>query len=169
MLPAVHLYFCSIHRIPKTLLDFKNDSDEHQGLKSVGGECLLAGKHPDKMAGSLHENSTAKHLGVQRRVRLCPQEPFECRSSADPHRKLIELAGPFAMQIGHLHNPFAAVSKYHLPTALHGNDRTAIHQRESAFRKNNFDRRLLAVPKKRCAGGLSGAKLLALKTLPEDS
>jgi len=80
----------------------------------------------------------------------------------------IKRAGPFAMQIRHLHNPFEALARNIIYQQLHGNAAAAIHQRVLAlFGKSTLRPQdiLDASEEILRSAGLSRAKLVALKDL----
>jgi DNA-3-methyladenine glycosylase II len=80
----------------------------------------------------------------------------------------IERAGPFAMQIRHMHNPFEALARNIIYQQLHGNAAAAINQRVLAlFGKSKLrPQDILAASEEILrSAGLSRAKLVALKDL----
>lgn len=90
-------------------------------------------------------------------------------AKADPTlAKLMKRAGPFAMQIRHLHNPFEALARNIIYQQLHGNAAAAIHKRVLDLHGGGKlrPRDVLATAEEDLRGaGLSGAKLAALKDL----
>ena len=98
-----------------------------------------------------------------------PDEAVRYLSSRDPAMaRLIELAGPFTMQIRRMHNPFEALARNIIYQQLHGRAAAAIHERVLAlFGKKRLDPQdILAASNERLrSAGLSGAKLMALKDL----
>jgi len=98
-----------------------------------------------------------------------PRQAVEYLCSADAIlAALIEHAGPFAMQIRHMHNPFEALARNIVYQQLHGNAAAAIHGRVLAlFGKNRlYPQDILEASEETLRGaGVSGAKLAALKDL----
>lgn len=90
-------------------------------------------------------------------------------SKADPALgRLIRLAGPYALPIRRLHNPFEDLARNIIYQQLHGRAAAAIHERVLAlFGRRKLDpQSLLEAPDEQLRGaGLSGAKLAALKDL----
>jgi 3-methyladenine DNA glycosylase/8-oxoguanine DNA glycosylase len=81
---------------------------------------------------------------------------------------LIELAGPFTLQIRHLHNPFEALARNIIYQQLHGKAAAAIHGRVLALfgKKKLHPQDVLSAPGEGLRGaGLSAAKLAALRDL----
>ena len=97
------------------------------------------------------------------------EEAVRHLAAADPTlARLMKRAGPFSMQIRHLHNPFEALARNIIYQQLHGNAAAAIHKRVlELFGRNKLSPRdVLAAPDADLRGaGLSGAKLAALKDL----
>lgn len=82
--------------------------------------------------------------------------------------ELMGRAGPFAMQIRELHDPFEALARNIVYQQLHGNAAAAIHQRVLALFGGDKLRPadILGASEEALRGaGLSGAKLAALKDL----
>lgn len=98
-----------------------------------------------------------------------PDKAVRHLSSADPVlADLIERAGPFALKLRRMHDPFEALARNIIYQQLHGNAAAAIHGRVLAlFGKGKLGPRdLLDAPDEMLRGaGLSGAKLVALKDL----
>ena len=98
-----------------------------------------------------------------------PEEAVRHLSSADATlAALMERAGPFAMQIRKLHDPFEALARNIVFQQLHGNAAAAIHKRVldlfGGGRLRPAD--IIGAPEETLRGaGLSGAKLAALKDL----
>lgn len=90
------------------------------------------------------------------------------RSTDSTLAALIERAGPFAMQIRRLHDPFEALARNIVYQQLHGNAAAAIHKRVLALFGGDKLRPadILGASEGDLRGaGLSGAKLAALKDL----
>ena len=102
---------------------------------------------------------------------LCyePEEAVRHLSSADATlAALMERAGPFAMQIRKLHDPFEALARNIVFQQLHGNAAAAIHKRVLDLFGGGKLRPadILGAPEEALRGaGLSGAKLAALQDL----
>jgi DNA-3-methyladenine glycosylase II len=102
---------------------------------------------------------------------LCyePEEAVRHLSSADATlAALMGRAGPFAIEIRKLHDPFEALARNIVFQQLHGNAAAAIHQRVldlfGGGRLRPAD--IIGAPEETLRGaGLSGAKLAALKDL----
>jgi DNA-3-methyladenine glycosylase II len=98
-----------------------------------------------------------------------PDEAVRYLSSVDPAMaRLIELAGPFSMQIRQLHNPFEALARNIIYQQLHGKAAAAIHERVLALfgKKRLYPQDILEASEEELRrAGLSGAKLAALKDL----
>ena len=98
-----------------------------------------------------------------------PEEAVRHLSSADATlAALMERAGPFAMQIRKLHDPFEALARNIVFQQLHGNAAAAIHQRVLDLFGGGKLRPadIIGAPEETLRGaGLSGAKLAALKDL----
>lgn len=98
-----------------------------------------------------------------------PQEAVRYLSSADAAlAKVIERAGPFTMEIHHLHDPFEALARNIIYQQLHGKAAAAIHARVLALfhRSKLSPQDILSASEEDLRGaGLSGAKLAALKDL----
>jgi DNA-3-methyladenine glycosylase II len=98
-----------------------------------------------------------------------PREAVRHLRSADVTlAKLMERAGPFTMEIRHLHDPFEALARNIIYQQLHGKAAAAIHARVLAlFGKSKLrPGDILSAPEEELRGaGLSGAKLAALKDL----
>jgi DNA-3-methyladenine glycosylase II len=98
-----------------------------------------------------------------------PQEAIRHLASADATlAKLMELAGPFAMEIRRLHDPFEALARNIIYQQLHGRAAATIHARVLALSGKSKLRPedILSAPEEELRGaGLSGAKLAALKDL----
>src|ERR671933_2350375 len=98
-----------------------------------------------------------------------PAEAVRYLAAADaPLARLMELAGPFALQVRHMHNPFEALARNIVYQQLHGTAAEAIHRRVVALfgkRKLMPEDVLGAPPEQLRAAGLSGAKVAALKDL----
>ena len=98
-----------------------------------------------------------------------PQEAVRHLASADATlAKLMELAGPFAMEIRRLHDPFEALARNIIYQQLHGRAAAAIHARVSALSGKSKLRPedILSAPDEELRGaGLSAAKLAALRDL----
>ena len=97
------------------------------------------------------------------------EEAVRHLAAADPTlARLMKRAGPFSMQIRHMHNPFEALARNIIYQQLHGNAAAAIHKRvlELFGRSRLRPRDVLAAADADLRGaGLSGAKLAALKDL----
>jgi DNA-3-methyladenine glycosylase II len=108
---------------------------------------------------------------VKRASGFCydPEEAVRRLTSADPTlARLIERAGPFALPIRHLSNPFEALARNIIFQQLHGSAAAAIHGRLlELFEKRKLrPQDLLATPEEKLRGaGLSAAKLAALRDL----
>ncbi|HEX6625317.1 MAG TPA: DNA-3-methyladenine glycosylase [Pyrinomonadaceae bacterium] len=102
---------------------------------------------------------------------LCyePEEAVRHLSTADATlAALMERAGPFAMQIRKLHDPFEALARNIVFQQLHGNAAAAIHKRVLDLFGGGKLRPadIIGAPEESLRGaGLSGAKLAALKDL----
>ena len=102
---------------------------------------------------------------------LCyePEEAVRHLSTADATlAALMERAGPFAMQIRKLHDPFEALARNIVFQQLHGNAAAAIHKRVLDLFGGGKLRPadIIGAPEEALRGaGLSGAKLAALKDL----
>ncbi len=102
---------------------------------------------------------------------LCyePGEAVRHLSAADGTlAALMERAGPFAMQIRKLHDPFEALARNIVFQQLHGNAAAAIHKRVLDLFGGGKLRPadIIGAPEETLRGaGLSGAKLAALKDL----
>jgi DNA-3-methyladenine glycosylase II len=98
-----------------------------------------------------------------------PEEAVRHLRSADATlARLMERAGPFAMEIRKLHDPFEALARNIVYQQLHGNAAAAIHGRVLALFGGGKLRPedILSAPEADLRGaGLSGAKLAALKDL----
>jgi DNA-3-methyladenine glycosylase II len=98
-----------------------------------------------------------------------PDEAVRYLSAADRTLgRLIKRAGPFQMQLRHLHNPFEALARNIIYQQLHGNAAAAIHARVIALfgKKKLHPQDILDASEESLRGaGLSGAKLAALKDL----
>ena len=98
-----------------------------------------------------------------------PREAVRRLASADATlARLMKLAGPFAMEIRHLHDPFEALARNIIYQQLHGKAAAAIHARVIALSGKGKLRPedILAAPEAGLrAAGLSGAKIAALKDL----
>ncbi|HEX8634250.1 MAG TPA: DNA-3-methyladenine glycosylase [Pyrinomonadaceae bacterium] len=98
-----------------------------------------------------------------------PAEAMGRLASADAIlARLMRRAGPFAMEIRKLHDPFEALARNIVFQQLHGNAATAIHNRVLALFGGGKLRPadILDAPEEALRGaGLSGAKLAALKDL----
>ncbi len=98
-----------------------------------------------------------------------PDEAVRHLSAADPVlAKLIERAGPFAMQIRHMHNPFEALARNIIYQQLNITAAAAIHQRllDLFGGRKLRPRDVLATDEEKLRGaGLSRAKLAALQDL----
>jgi DNA-3-methyladenine glycosylase II len=98
-----------------------------------------------------------------------PQEAVRYLSSADAAlAKVIERAGPFTLEIHHLHDPFEALARNIIYQQLHGKAAAAIHARVLALFHGSklFPQDILSASEEDLRGaGLSGAKLAALKDL----
>jgi DNA-3-methyladenine glycosylase II len=98
-----------------------------------------------------------------------PGEALSHLSSADPvMARLIKLAGPFALPVRKLHDPFEALARNIIYQQLHGRAAAAIHERVLALfeKKRLYPRDILSASEEVLRGaGLSGAKLIALKDL----
>lgn len=102
---------------------------------------------------------------------LCydPREAVRHLASADPlMADLMRRAGPFALRVRGMQNPFEALARNIIYQQLHGRAAEAIHRRVlDLFDKGRLrPRDLLEAPEERLRGaGLSAAKLAALKDL----
>lgn len=102
---------------------------------------------------------------------LCydPEEAVRHLARADSTlAALIERAGPFALSISHMHNPFEALARNIVYQQLHGNAAAAIHARVVALsgKRTLRPRDVLDASEESMRGaGLSGAKTAALKDL----
>src|ERR1051325_11056962 len=98
-----------------------------------------------------------------------PEEAVRRLRAADPVlAKLIERAGPFALQIRKLHDPFEALARNIVFQQLHGKAAAAIHARVVALfggTKLRPDDVLGATDEELRGAGLSAAKLAALRDL----
>ena len=116
--------------------------------------------------------TTRKAAGLSvRRDGFCydPEEAVRRLRSADPVlAKLMKSAGPFALKIRKLHDPFEALARNIVFQQLHGKAAEAIHARVLALFGGAKLRpeELLAAPEEEMRGaGLSAAKLAALRDL----
>lgn len=115
--------------------------------------------------------STPKHKGAageQGGLDYDPAEAVRHLARADPTLAgLMKRAGPFAMKIRRMQNPFEALARNIIYQQLHGNAAAAIHRRVlDLFGGRLRPADVLAAPEERLRGaGLSGAKLMALKDL----
>jgi DNA-3-methyladenine glycosylase II len=116
--------------------------------------------------------TTRKATGpALRRDGFCydPDEAVRRLRSADPVlAKLMERAGPFALKIRKLHDPFEALARNIVFQQLHGKAAEAIHARVLALFGGAKLRPedVLAAPDEEMRGaGLSAAKLAALRDL----
>src|ERR671929_1427882 len=116
--------------------------------------------------------TTRKAAGLSvRRDGFCydPEEAVRRLRSADAAlAKLMERAGPFALKIRSLHDPFEALARNIVFQQLHGKAAEAIHARVLALFGGAKLRpeELLAAPEEEMRGaGLSAAKLAALRDL----
>ncbi|HEX5709501.1 MAG TPA: DNA-3-methyladenine glycosylase [Pyrinomonadaceae bacterium] len=116
--------------------------------------------------------ATRKAKGVRaRRDGLCydPEEAVKFLSRADPVlAALMERAGPFALELRKLHDPFEALARNIVFQQLHGSAATAIHRRVvNLFGGEKLrPEDLLAASEASLRGaGLSAAKLASLKDL----
>ena len=102
---------------------------------------------------------------------LCyePEEAVRHLSTADGTlAALMERAGPFAIEIRKLHDPFEALARNIVFQQLHGNAAAAIHKRVLDLFGGGKLRPadIIGAPEETLRGaGLSGAKLAALKDL----
>lgn len=100
-----------------------------------------------------------------------PQEAVRHLAGVDATlARLMERAGPFAMQIRRMHNPFEALARNIVYQQLHGNAAAAIHQRViDLFGKATLDPRdvLDATDERLRSAGLSQAKTAALRDLAD--
>jgi DNA-3-methyladenine glycosylase II len=98
-----------------------------------------------------------------------PEEAVRHLASVDSTlAELMERAGPFAMQLRKLHDPFEALARNIVYQQLHGNAAMAIHNRVLALfggGKLRPENVLGASEEDLRRAGLSGAKLAALKDL----
>ncbi len=98
-----------------------------------------------------------------------PEEAVRHLRGADaPLARLLERAGPFAMEIRKLHDPFEALARNIIYQQLHGKAAAAIHARVLALFGGDKLRPedVLGAPDEALRGaGLSGAKLAALRDL----
>lgn len=114
---------------------------------------------------------TKQKIPVKKSNGFCydPIEAVRHLSRVDPTlAKLMKRAGPFAMQIRDMHNPFEALARNIIYQQLHGNAAAAIHKRVLALfgSKRLRPQHLLAVAEEDLRrAGLSAAKLAALKDL----
>lgn len=106
-----------------------------------------------------------------RRGGLCydPDEAVRHLAAADPVlARLMGRAGPFALEIRKLHDPFEALARNIVYQQLHGNAAAAIHARVLALFGGDKLRPQDVLDASETAlrgAGLSGAKLAALKDL----
>ena len=98
-----------------------------------------------------------------------PSEAVRHLRRADPTlARLMKRAGPFAMQIRKMHDPFEALARNIIYQQLHGKAAAAIHARvlslfgDGRLRPEDL---LVAADEELRAAGLSAAKLAALKDL----
>jgi DNA-3-methyladenine glycosylase II len=98
-----------------------------------------------------------------------PEEAVRHLRAADPVlARLMKRAGPFAMQIRKLHDPFEALARNIVFQQLHGKAAAAIHARVVALFGGEKLRPedIIAAPDERLRGaGLSAAKTAALRDL----
>lgn len=98
-----------------------------------------------------------------------PQEAVEYLAKADVKlARLIKRAGPFALQIRAMHNPFEALARNIIFQQLHGSAAEAIHRRVLLlFGKSKLDPHdIISAPLKSLRGaGLSAAKTAAIRDL----
>ena len=98
-----------------------------------------------------------------------PDEAVRYLSKVDHEMsRLIRLAGPFALPIRKLHNPFEDLARNIIFQQLHGRAAAAIHERVVALfgKKRLYPQDILEASDVDLRGaGLSGAKLAALKDL----
>ena len=100
-----------------------------------------------------------------------PEEAVRHLGAADTTlAHVMERAGPFALEIRKMHDPFAALARNIIFQQLHGKAAAAIHQRVlNLFGGNKLrPEDIIAAPEGDLRGaGLSAAKLTALKDLAE--
>lgn len=124
------------------------------------------------MATRKSKGEGLKSKGEGRRrdgFRYDPEEAVRHLRAADPVlARLMKRAGPFAMQIRKLHDPFEALARNIVFQQLHGKAAAAIHARVVALFGGGKLRPedIIAAPDERLRGaGLSAAKTAALRDL----
>jgi DNA-3-methyladenine glycosylase II len=114
-------------------------------------------------------NQNGKAKGGRRGLGYDPEEAVRRLSAADPTlARLVELAGPFGLEVRRLHDTFEALARNIVYQQLHASAAAAIHGRVLAlFGGEGFTPEgLLAAPEGSLRGaGLSAAKLAALRDL----
>ncbi|PYS81402.1 MAG: DNA-3-methyladenine glycosylase 2 family protein [Acidobacteria bacterium] len=113
---------------------------------------------------------SSKTGGLERRgLGYDPEEAVRQLASVDPTlAKLMEVAGPFRLEVRRMHNPFEALARNIIYQQLHGRAAEAIHRRVLAlFDKKRLEPEdVLAASEESLRGaGLSAAKLVALRDL----
>ena len=114
-------------------------------------------------------NQDGKARGGRRGLGYDPEEAVRRLSAADPTlARLVELAGPFTLEVRRMHDTFEALARNIVYQQLHASAAAAIHGRVLALfgGERLAPEALLAAPEESLRGaGLSAAKLAALRDL----